>query len=497
MNNRSRNTVGRGRQASILAIAGIMLFSSACMIGPKYQRPTASMPSGFKEPPPAGWKEAQPNDGAIRGKWWEIYNDPQLNALEERVSISNQNVLMAEAQYREAKAAVRIARAALFPTVTAAPSITNTRTPSEVTGSSVKSGQPQGFYSLPLDVSYTADIWGSIRRGIAASADTAQVSAADLENARLSFQAELAQDYFQLHGLDGDEKLLADAVKQYDDYLVLTRNRYAGGVASLGDVALAQTQLETTRAQLVDFGVQRAQFEHAVAVLTGRPPSDLSIPADTLQTPPPPVPIAVPSALLERRPDIAAAERQVAAANEQIGIAMAAFYPTLTLSASAGFESADFLKWFTWPSRFWSVGPTLAETLFDAGKRHAQVYQAQATYDATVANYRQTVLTAFQQVEDNLAALRILAQEAEVEAVAVKAAEQSLTISTDQYKGGIVSYLTVITAQTAALQDERSAIDILTRRMTASVLLVEALGGGWDTSQLPTAADVIAASKRH
>ncbi len=498
MNNRSRNA-GRGRIAGLLSIAGILLFSSACMIGPKYQPPTAPMPSAFKEPPPAGWKEAQPNDGAIRGKWWEIYNDPQLNALEEQVSISNQNVLAAEAQYREAKAAVRIARAALFPTVTAAPSITNTRTPSQVTGT-VQSGNaaaPHGFYSLPLDLSYTADIWGSIRRGIAASADTAQVSAADLENARLSFQAELAQDYFQLHGLDGDEKLLADAVKQYDDYLVLTRNRYAGGVASLGDVALAQTQLETTRAQLVDFGVQRAQFEHAVAILTGKPPSDLSIPADTLQTPPPPVPIAVPSALLERRPDIAAAERQVAAANEQIGIAMAAFYPTLTLSASAGLESADFLKWLTWPSRFWSVGPTLAETLFDAGKRHAQVYQAQATYDATVANYRQTVLTAFQQVEDNLAALRILAQEAEVEAVAVKAAEQSLTISTDQYKGGIVSYLTVITAQTAALQDERSAIDILTRRMTASVLLVEALGGGWDTSQLPTAADVIAASKRH
>jgi NodT family efflux transporter outer membrane factor (OMF) lipoprotein len=494
MNNRSRNAFGRRRIAYILAIAGAMLFSSACMIGPKYQRPTAPAPSAFKEPPPAGWKEAQPNDGAIRGKWWEIYNDPQLNALEERVSISNQNVLMAEAQYREAKAAVRIARAGLFPTVSTAPTIVSARTPPSVTGSS-KAIQ-QGLYSLPLDISYTADIWGSIRRAIAASADTAQVSAADLENARLSYQAELAQDYFQLHGLDGDEKLLTDAVKSYDQYLVLTRNRYAGGVASLGDVALAQTQLETTRAQLVDFGVQRAQFEHAVAVLTGKPPSGFSIPAEILQTPPAPVPIAVPSALLERRPDISAAERQVASANEQIGIAMAAFYPTLTLSASGGFESTDFLKWLTWPSRFWSVGPALAETLFDAGKRHAQVYQAQAAYDATVANYRQTVLTAFQQVEDNLAALRILAQEADVEAVAVKAAEQSLTISRDQYIGGIVSYLTVITAQTAALDDERSAIDILTRRMTSSVLLVEALGGGWDTTQLPTTADVIAARKR-
>jgi NodT family efflux transporter outer membrane factor (OMF) lipoprotein len=496
MNQRS-NMAGSLRAAAILLLAGMLLVSSGCMVGPKYQRPTAPVPSAYKEPPPPGWKEAQPNDGALRGKWWEIYEDPQLNALEEQVNITNQNVLLAEAQYRQAKDAVRIARSALFPTVTAAPSIINTQTPSQVTGT-VASGAkaaPHGFYSLPLDLSYTADLWGSIRRTIAASANAAQVSAADLENARLTYQADLASDYFQLHGLDGDAELLARAVKSYEEFLVLTKNRYAGGIASMGDVAQAQTQLETTRAQLVDVGVQRAQFEHAVAILTGKPPSGLSIPSVTLKTPPPPIPLGVPTALLERRPDIAATERQVAAANEQIGIAKAAFYPTLTLSAAVGLESADFLRWFTWPSRFWSVGPQLAETLFDAGKHHAQVSQAEAAYDVTVANYRQTVLTAFQQVEDNLAALRILAEEADVTDRAVKAAEESLTISTDQYKGGIVAYLQVITAQTAALTEERAAIDVLTRRMTASVLLVQALGGGWDASKLPTVSDVMAANK--
>jgi NodT family efflux transporter outer membrane factor (OMF) lipoprotein len=474
-----------------LALAGILLVSSGCMVGPKYQRPTAPAPSTYKEPPPAGWKEAQPSDGVIKGNWWEIYNDPQLNALEEQVNISNQNVLMAEAQYREAKDAVRIARSGLYPTVSASPSILSTRTSAKLGATT----SPQGLYTLPLDLSYTADLWGGIRRTIAASANAAQVSAADLENARLTYQADLASDYFQLHGLDGDAETLASAVKSYEEFLVLTKNRYAGGIASLGDVALAQTQLETTRAQLVDVGVQRAQFEHAIAILIGKPPSGFSIPSATLKTPPPPVPLGVASALLERRPDIAGAERQVAAANEQIGIAKAAFYPTLTLSASAGLESTGFVSWFTWPSRFWSVGPQLAETLFDAGKRHAQVSQAEAAYDATVANYRQTVLTGFQQVEDNLAALRILADEADVTDRAVKAAKQSLDISTDQYKGGIVAYLQVITAQTAWLTEEKAAVDVLTRRMTASVLLVEALGGGWDTSKLPTVPDVMAANK--
>ena len=491
------NNFAHSGTCRVLAVTGVLLFCNACMVGPKYQRPTAPAPAAFKEPPPSGWKEAQPSDGAIRGKWWEIYNDPQLNSLEEQVSISNQNVQLAEAQFREAKAAVRIARSALFPVVSAAPSIISTQTPSQVVGS-VQGGakaSPHGFYSLPIEASYTADLWGSIRRSIAASTANAQVSAADLENAKLTFQAELASDYFQLHGLDGDAALLGDAVRSYAEFLTLTRNRYAGGVASLGDVAQAETQLETTRGELVDIGVQRAQFEHAIAILIGKPPSEFSMATSTLTAPPPAIPIGVPSALLERRPDIAANERQVAAANEQIGIAKAAFYPTLTLSGSAGFESADFLKWLTWPSRFWSVGPQLAETLFDAGKRHAQVAQAEAAYDATVDTYRQTVLTALQQVEDNLSALRVLAEEAEVTDRAVKAARQSLDISTDQYKGGIVAYLQVITAQTAWLNEERVAVDLLTRRMTASVSLIEALGGGWDSSQLPKPADIMAANK--
>jgi|SRR5579871_3800515 len=492
MNRANKSTFPRA-----LGVVSAMLLASGCMVGPNYQRPKAPVPAAFKEPPPEGWKEAQPNDAVLRGQWWELYNDPQLNALEQQVSISNQNVLAAEAQFRAARAAVRVARAGLFPTVSVAPSVITTRTPSQVTGT-VQGGtaaKPRGFYSLPIEASYTADLWGSIRRTVAASTANAQVSAADLENAKLTYQSELASDYFQLHGLDGDAELLDSAVKSYAEFLQLTRNRYAGGVASLGDVAQAETQLETTRAQLVDIGVQRAQFEHAIAILIGKSPAELSIPAATLKTPPPVIPLSLPSALLERRPDIAASERQVAAANEQIGIAKAAFYPTLSISASAGLESADFLKWFTWPSRFWSVGPQLAETLFDAGRRHAQVAQIEASYDATVSNYRQTVLTAFQQVEDNLSALRVLAEEAQVQERAVRASRQSLTISTDQYKGGIVSYLQVITAQTAALQDERSAIDILTRRMTASVLLIEALGGGWNASDLPKPAEIVTAGR--
>jgi NodT family efflux transporter outer membrane factor (OMF) lipoprotein len=468
------------------------------MIGPKYQRPTAPVPSAYKEPPPdnpkemQGWKQAQPNDGAKRGKWWEIYNDPQLNALEEQVSISNQNVLAAEAQFREAKDAVRIARSSLYPSVNVGPSISTSRTSGtlyNVVAGNLTSGELNTF-DLPADVSYQADIWGSIRRSVRASAATAQASAAQLENARLSYQAMLAQDYFELHGTDGEQELLERTVKSYEDYLHLTKDRFKSGVASGGDVAQAETQLDTARAQLIDLGVARAQFEHAIAILVGKPPAALSIPSASIKILPPSVPVGVPSGLLERRPDIAAAERQMASGNEQIGIAEVAYYPTLTLSAAGGLESGDFLKWLSWPSRFWSVGPQLAETVFDAGRRRAQVALAQAAYDATVANYRQTVLTSFQQVEDNLAALRVLANEARAEDEAVQAAEQSLAISTYQYKAGTVSYLQVITSQTIALQDEVSAVNILTRRMVASVLLIEALGGGWDASTLPTVQDV-------
>jgi NodT family efflux transporter outer membrane factor (OMF) lipoprotein len=339
-------------------------------------------------------------------------------------------------------------------------------------------------------LSYQADIWGSIRRTVRANSDVAQASAAQLENARLSFQAALATDYFQLHGIDGDLDLLERPVVSYTQFLELTKNRFNSGVASGGDVAQAETQLDTARAQLIDLAVARAQFEHAIAILIGKPPADFSIRRAPIPSPPPRIPIGLPSALLERRPDIAAAERQVASANEQIGIAKAAFYPALTLSASAGLEGSSVSNWFQWPSRFWSVGPQLAETLFDAGRRRAIADQARAGYDATAAAYRQTVLTAFQQVEDNLAALRILENEAGATDQAVNAAQRSLAIATAQYKGGTVTYLQVITTQTAALAEERSAVDILTRRVVASVFLIEALGGGWDASMLPTAKDV-------
>jgi len=464
---------------SLAGVAGLLLTSGGCVVGPNYKTPSVPVPSAFKEEPPAGWKDAQPNDGVIRGKWWTIYGDPKLGALEAQVNISNQNVLQAEALYRQAKAAVSVSRAAQSPTVGTSPSAVNARSAS--IGST-------GEYSVPFSFSYQIDIWGSIRRTVAANSATAQASEAQLENARLLYQSELATDYFEIQGLDASRQLLEETVKSYEKYAELTKNRFDGGVASQGDVALAQTALETARAQLVDLGVQRAQFEHAAAVLVGKAPAELSITDTGKQSVPPVIPMAIPSSLLERRPDIAAAERQVAASNEQIGITKAAFYPTLTLGASAGSQTTSITDLLSWPTRFWSVGPTLAETLFDGGKRRAQVQSAQASYDANVANYRQTVLTAFQQVEDGLAQLRILSNEAEITDRAVKAAQQSLSISTIQYTGGLANYLQVITSQTSALQNEHTAVDLLTRRMVASVTLIQALGGGWDASQLPSTA---------
>jgi NodT family efflux transporter outer membrane factor (OMF) lipoprotein len=494
------NHAGRRRLRVCLwaAAFGLALFSSSCMVGPKYKRPTAPVPTTYKELPPDGsaqastWKEAQPSDTLARGKWWEIYNDPQLNSLEEQVSISNQNILAAEAQYRAARDAVRIVRSSLFPTVATAPSIVNSRAPVTSTpGVASFAPASRTTYDLPASLSYVTDLWGGIRRSIRASAAAAQITAAQLESARLAYQAELAQAYFGLHGTDGARELLERTVKSYQEYLQLTQDRFASGVASGADVAQAQTQLETARAQLIDYGVARAQYEHAIAILVGKPPAELSITPQTIKITPPAVPVGVPSDLLERRPDIAAAERAMAAANEEIGIAKVAYYPTLGLTASAGFEGSQFSKWFSWPSRFWSVGPQLAETIFDAGRRRAQVAQTQADFDATVASYRQTVLTAFQQVEDSLAALRVLENEAQAEDLAVAAAQNSLDISTYQYKAGVASYLQVISAQTIAFQDQLAAVNIRTRRMTASVLLIEALGGGWNASKLPTAQDLI------
>lgn len=467
--------------------AGLLL--SSCMVGPNYHKPAAPLTPAFKEPLPAGWKEAQPNDSALKGKWWEIYSDPALNALEEQVNISNQNVLLAEAQFREAKDAVRVARAALYPTLGFNPAITSSSTGVQTVtpGVAVTNSNPvRNVFALPVDFTYQVDLWGSIRRSVTQSANLAQASFAQLENARLSYQAELASDYFQLHGLDGDADLLNRTVKSYQDYLKLTQDRLHSGVASGSDVAQAETQLDAALASLIDLGAARAQYEHAIAVLIGKPPAEFGIPALVLKDPPPVTPIGVPSALLERRPDIAEFERQTAAANEQIGINQAAFYPALTLNASGGYQGTSLLNLFTWPSRFWSVGPGLAYTLFDAGRRHALVAEARDAYDATVANYRQSVLAAFQQVEDNLAALRVLQTESGAVDLEVKAADEALTISTYQYKAGTVNYLQVITSQTAALSAERTAVDLLTRRLNSSVLLVEALGGGWDTSHLPT-----------
>jgi NodT family efflux transporter outer membrane factor (OMF) lipoprotein len=466
----------------ILLFAGVAL-TPGCMVGPTYKRANAPTPPSYKEQPPAefketdGWKQAQPSDGAIKGKWWEIFNDPELNALEDQVAISNQNVLQAEAVYREAREAIRIAQSSLRPTVIVAPGITESRTGVVPLNTS---------YNFPMDVSWAPDLWGSVRRNVTAAAAGAQISAAQLENICLLYQSELAQDYFNLHGLDSEYALLDRTVKSYQEFLTLTRNRFAGGVASDLDVAQAESQLSTTQSALTDLGIARAQLEHAIAVLTGKPPADLSIASAVLNKLPPPVPVGVPSALLERRPDIAQNERQMAAANEQIGIVKAAFYPSLSLSGAAGFSGSSITTWISWPSRFFSVGATLSQTLFDAGRRRAALNQALDAYDATIAAYRQTVLTAFQQVEDNLAALRILSEEAVPVQQAVKSSDRALTVSTAQYKAGTTSYLTVITAQATALNAQSAAVNLLTRRMVATVALIQALGGGWDASHLPT-----------
>jgi len=478
-----------GVWAAVL-ITALFLFN-ACTPGPKYAKPTASTPPTYKElaPSAAGpqgeWKASQPQDQVIRGKWWEIFNDPQLNSLEERVDVSNQNLKIAEAQFRQARALIRINRSGLYPTVSAGPYITGEQLSKNAPSPSGKAGQTLGDYVLPFDLSYEVDAWGRIHRTIEAATASAQASAADLETARLSIHAELAADYLALCGLDAQKQLLGSTVVAYQTALDLTTNRYNGGLAAKVEVAQAETQLETTEAQAIDVGVQRAQFEHAIAALVGQPASTFSIPVSPLNVPPPKIPVGVPSDLLQRRPDIAAAERRVASANAEIGVAKTAYYPTLTLSALGGLEGSAITNWFAWPSHFFAVGPALLETLYDAGRRHAFTDQAWAAYDANVAAYRQNVLTAFQEVEDDLAGLRILDQESKKQKQAVQSAESSLALSTNRYKGGLVTYLEVITAQSAALSNERTAVDILTRRMNSTVLLIKALGGGWDVSKLP------------
>ena len=479
------------------ALAGALLISSGCkVVGPNYTHPpVAPVPEAFKEKPPDGWKEAQPNDTALKGKWWEIYNDPELNALEEQVNISNQNVLAAEAQYRAARATVQIARSALFPLVTAGSSASPVVGGSQGGVNLPPSAGVFGSFQIPFDVSYQVDLWGSIRRNIRANAETAQATEAQLENAKLTYQADLAQDYFQLRGTDGDIALLESTVESYTGFLKLTQARHDSGIASGADVAQAETQLDSAKEQMIDFGVARAQYEHAIAILVGKPPSELSLEKRTLKGEPPQVPVTMPSTLLERRPDIAMSERQMASLNEQIGIADAAFYPSLTLSAGAGLASSSFVNLFTWAGRFWTAGAIASQTLYDAGKRRAQVDVAKANFDNAMANYRETVLTAFQQVEDQMAALRILERETGATIETVAAAQLALDITTAQYKAGTATYLQVETQQTALFSEQEALVNLLTRRMVSSVLLVEALGGGWDTSQLPVVSELSAGAK--
>jgi NodT family efflux transporter outer membrane factor (OMF) lipoprotein len=442
----------------------------------------------FKELPPGDdqWKASTPRDGEIKGKWWEIFNDPQLNALEESVDISNQNIKQAEAVFRQAQALVAASRAGYYPNVTTNPSISTTGTGASRASSSGNRGSGiSTVFNLPFGATWAPDLWGRVRLAVESNTELAQASAGDVENARLLYHTELAINYFQLLGTDMQQKLLEDTLAGYERALQLATNRFNGGVASRADVIQAQTQLDTTRAQRTDLEVTRAQFEHAIAVLTGQPPANLTIPKGSIKNPPPPVPVGLPSQLLERRPDIASAERRVAALNSQVGLAQVAFYPTLNLTATGGIESTAITTLFRWPSRLWSLGPSVSETLFDFGRRRAQVQQVQAAYDASVANYRQSVLLAFQEVEDNLAALHNLEVEAAQEDQAVKSAEQSVALELERYKGGVDSYLNVITTQQIALADERAAVSILQRRMVAAVNLISALGGGWNAANLP------------
>jgi len=466
----------------LLAVA--VLQFAGCTVGPKYQRPPVQTPPSYKEM--ENWKTAQPNDQKLSSKWWEIFQDPQLNALEEQIDVSNQNLKAAFAQYQQARAVLRYYRADYYPTVTANPSAGRTKySHNRPPHSATFSGVTFNDFVLPLELTYEADIWGRVRKTVESSRAQAQASAADLAGVNLSMHANLAFDYFAARSLDAEEKLLQETVVQYESALKLNEDRYQGGLASDVEVEQAKTQLETTRAQAIDVGVSRAQFEHAVAVLIGKPPAEFTLPPLPLTAPPPSIPAGVPSELLERRPDIAAAERQMASANAQIGVAKAAYYPLVNLTATGGFESGSITTLLQGPSGLWSVGASALVTVFDVGRRRAVTDQAIQGYDYAVASYRQTVLAAFQQVEDNLAALRILEQEATVQNAAVQASQTSLDLSNIRYAGGVTSYLEVTVAQSMALADEVTAVNLLGRRMANTVLLIQALGGGWDRSELP------------
>jgi len=477
---RRQNQWGAG-----LLLAGVLVLAG-CSVGPRYAKPVTQAPPEYKELP-QNWKAAQPSDQVAKGKWWEVFHDEQLNALEERIAVSNQTLKAAQARFEQARAAVRINRSFQYPTVTGGVGGTRNRLSKNRPNGSLAATNSYTDLQLPVDASYEADVWGRVRKTVEAARASAQASAADLENVSLSLHAELASDYFQLRALDSEEELLNSTVAAYQKALELTQSRYSGGVASQVDVAQAQTQLQTTQAQAIDLGVQRAQLEHAIAVLIGQSASTFTLPAAAANLNPPVVPSGLPSELLERRPDIAANERRMAAANAQIGIARAAYFPAITLSGAGGFESTSIRSWFNGPSGFFSVGVAAVETLFDAGRRRAISDQAKAAFNESAANYQQSVLGAFQEVEDNLAALRLLEGEAKTQEAAVASAQRSLELSNNRYKGGVATYLEVITAQSTALSDQRVAVQIAGRRMTAAVGLIKALGGGWSTAELPMA----------
>lgn len=473
-----------GRTGGLALFLAALFSLNGCAVGPKYKTPTTLTPPTYKEL--GSWKTAEPSDQNLGGNWWDIFNDLQLNVLEQQVNVSNQNLKAAVAQYQQARATLRYKRADYYPTLTADPTAIREKfSENRPASSTAIRGVTFSEFTVPLNLSYQVNAWGRVSRNVEFYREQAQASAADLAVVNLSMHADLAVDYFAARTLDAEEKLLQNTVAQYEQALQLNEERYRGGLASEVEVEQARTILETTRAQLIDVGVARAQYEHAVAVLIGKPPADFSLPPLPITAPPPRIPVGVPSELLERRPDIAAAERRVASANAQIGLAKLAYYPVINLVASGGFDSAGLGTLFQGPSAIWAIGASAAQTIFDGGRRRAISDEAKAGYDYSVANYRETALAAFQQVEDNLASLRILENEATVQATAVDAAKRSLALSETRYEGGVTSYLEVITAQNAALTNEVTAVNILGRQMASAVLLIEALGGGWDRASIP------------
>lgn len=471
------------QRALATGVSTACLLLAACAVGPDYVRPALATPAAYKEAADEGqgdatWTRARPADDVPRGSWWKVFDDPVLDELEAQAEAANQTLAQAQAQYRQSQAILAGARAGFWPTLAGNASRTRSgRYGTDASGSS----HPVVSHQLNLTASWEPDLWGSVRRSVEQSRAGAQAGAALLASTRLSVQAGLAQAYFQLRTADAQQRLLDDTVDSLKRSLTLTENQYRAGVAARGDVVQAQAQLSSAQAQAIDIGISRAQLEHAIAVMVGKAPADFSIPVRPLTLQPPAIPAGVPSQLLERRPDVAVAERQAAAANAAIGIAESAWFPSLNLAGNGGFQNASLAHWLSAPSRFWSLGPALAATLFDGGARRARTAQARASYDAAVANYRQVALAALQEVEDQLVALRLLEQEAAVQADAVASAEASLRIATNQYRAGLVSYLNVASAQSAASSAQRSALALRGQRMVDTVALIKALGGGWET----------------